>query len=119
MEQGQLADTTPSMVHGAMNSSVIPMVIATKAVAKYLEKTKDLASRKIRVNAVSPSAGVLADVMGIPPLKEPRSPILPHQVPKLDDVTQAVAFLASDESLFITGENICVDGGYHASGIAF
>ncbi|XP_071498253.1 uncharacterized protein [Diadema antillarum] len=93
----------------------------SQAAINYFTETSalDLASRKIRVNAVSPSAGVFTDVMGIPPLKEPRSPILPHKVPTLDDVTQAVAFLASDESLFITGENICVDGGYHASGIAF
>jgi NAD(P)-dependent dehydrogenase (short-subunit alcohol dehydrogenase family) len=32
-----------------------------------------------------------------------------------DDVASAVAFLASDEARYITGENLMVDGGWMAA----
>ncbi len=34
-----------------------------------------------------------------------------HAVGTLEDVANAVLFMASDESKFITGQNLCVDGG--------
>jgi NAD(P)-dependent dehydrogenase (short-subunit alcohol dehydrogenase family) len=96
---------------------------ATKAAIRSFERswTVDLKHRKIRVNAVSP--GVIAtpmatsmgmglseeqveqfkkNVLGIVPLGRMGNP---------DEIASAVAFLASDDSSYITGIELFVDGG--------
>lgn len=34
-----------------------------------------------------------------------------HRIGTLEDVANAVYFMVSDEAAFITGQNLCVDGG--------
>ena len=74
---------------------------------------KELASRGITVNAVAPGyidtdmTKVLSDeqkksVLDMIPLSRMGS---------VDDISNAVAFLASDEAAYITGQVISVDGG--------
>ena len=75
--------------------------------------TKEVASRNIRVNAVAPGfietnmTDVLKD-----DIKEEISKNIPlKRMGTADDVANAVKFLVSEESSYITGQVIQVDGG--------
>ncbi|MFN2519923.1 MAG: 3-oxoacyl-[acyl-carrier-protein] reductase [Candidatus Limnocylindria bacterium] len=79
----------------------------TKTVAR------EMASRNITVNAVAPGF-VSTDLTG--PLPEPVKDGLMKQIPlgrfgTVDDVAGAIAFLASDDAAYITGQVLVVDGG--------
>lgn len=68
-------------------------------------------ARNVRVNAVAPGA-IDTDMntpeqMNIAPYFSPTS-----RVGKPEDVANVVFFLTSDESCFINGETITIDGGY-------
>jgi NAD(P)-dependent dehydrogenase (short-subunit alcohol dehydrogenase family) len=90
---------------------------ATKAAIRSFARTwtVDLRDRRIRVNAVSPgptetpafSELVNADarkmISASIPLGRPGTP---------DEVAKAVVFLASDDSSFVTGIELFVDGGF-------
>ncbi len=69
----------------------------------------------IRVNAVSPSlmdTRASGEMFAMPGVNEAVAEMSPmNQVGTSEDVAQAALFLASDESSFITGANIMVDGG--------
>lgn len=79
----------------------------TKSIAK------ELASRNVRVNAICP--GYIKTAMTDKLSEEVRNSILQFIPSKIfgtpQDVANAVLFLASDLSLYITGETIRVDGG--------
>jgi NAD(P)-dependent dehydrogenase (short-subunit alcohol dehydrogenase family) len=88
---------------------------ATKAAIRSLARswTVDLKNRKIRVNAISP--GVIETPMSAE-LSEQLKTILVSMVPlgrmgRPDEIAKAVAFLASDDSSYITGIELFVDGG--------
>jgi NAD(P)-dependent dehydrogenase (short-subunit alcohol dehydrogenase family) len=92
---------------------------ATKAALRSFARTwtTDLKKRRIRVNVVSPGATdtpglrVLSrtDGEGLSTMYRERTPL--GRVGRPDDIANAVAFLASDESTFITGTELFVDGG--------
>lgn len=89
--------------------------VAAKSGVIGLTKTtaKELASRNITVNAVAP--GFIATDMTDKLNEEVQSEML-KQIPlasfgQPEDVANAVAFLASDASRYITGQTIHVDGG--------
>lgn len=75
--------------------------------------TRELGSRGIRVNVVSPgltqSAVPLGASEGV--LEAVRKSIPLGRLVRAEEVAAAVNFLASDESSFIAGSEICVDGG--------
>jgi NAD(P)-dependent dehydrogenase (short-subunit alcohol dehydrogenase family) len=94
---------------------------ATKAAIRSFARTwtTDLKHRKIRVKAVSPGA---TDTPGLNELlantetRQQRLKMLATAVPlgrlgSPDEVAKAVVFLASDDSSFITGIELFVDGG--------
>jgi NAD(P)-dependent dehydrogenase (short-subunit alcohol dehydrogenase family) len=90
---------------------------ATKFGIVGLMKTAalDLAPHGIRVNAVSP--GVVNTRLARFLVEDPvEGPAFLKRVPlgrfaEPTDVANAVAFLASDEAAYITGENLVIDGG--------
>jgi len=79
---------------------------------------KELAPRKVRVNAVAPGmieTGMSAAVRSLvgPKLKE----IIPlRRVGQPKEVGRVVAFLASDDASYITGQIVRVDGGLSLGG---
>ena len=79
----------------------------------------ELKDRNIRVNAVSPGPieTLALEKAGIPPeLVEQAVAGFTSQVPlgrrgKPEEIASVVAFFASDESSYITGVELAVDGG--------
>lgn len=79
----------------------------------------ELKHRQIRVNCLSPgpTATPLGGKMGIPSDKaEAYGKFILEQIPlgrfgNPDETARAALFLASDDSSFITGIDLCVDGG--------
>jgi NAD(P)-dependent dehydrogenase (short-subunit alcohol dehydrogenase family) len=95
---------------------------ATKAALRSFARTltTDLKNRRIRVNAVSP--GVidtpgLEDVMASSETGRQLGQMISGAAPlgrfgTPDEIAKAVVFLASDDSSYITGTELSVDGGF-------
>ena len=96
-------------VHMAYNASKAAVRLMTKSVA--VQHAKD----KIRANSVHPgvmppmrTSGRTAD----PSVRAERMRVIPmRRAGEVDEVAYAILFLASDESSYITGSEIHVDGG--------
>ena len=78
--------------------------------------TTDLKARRIRVNAVSPGFIDMAPWHSIEGAEE-RMKTISRSVPfgrfgTPDEIAKAVVFLASDDSSYITGAELFVDGGF-------
>jgi NAD(P)-dependent dehydrogenase (short-subunit alcohol dehydrogenase family) len=95
---------------------------ATKAAVRSFARTwtTDLKDRRIRVNAISPGA---IDTPGLSKLvasseaSRQRMAVISTLVPlgrlgTPDEIAKAVVFLASDDSSYITGTELFVDGGF-------
>lgn len=104
-----------SSVVGVMGNAGQVNYAASKAGIIGMTKSlaKELSSRKITVNAVAPGmigtdmTDVLSDAV-----KEKMVSVIPlGEIGKPEDIANAVAFLAGDESRYITGQVLCVDGG--------
>jgi NAD(P)-dependent dehydrogenase (short-subunit alcohol dehydrogenase family) len=88
---------------------------ATKAAVRSFARsfTVDLKDRKIRVNAISPGP---IDTPGLGGLGDEVKKGLAAAVPmgrlgSPDEIAKAVVFLASDDSSYVTGIELFVDGG--------
>jgi NAD(P)-dependent dehydrogenase (short-subunit alcohol dehydrogenase family) len=94
---------------------------ATKAAVRSFARTwtADLKYRHIRVNAVSPGytdTPGLSELLASEEAGEQRKKMISDSVPlgrfgTPDEIAKAVVFLASDDSGYITGTEVFVDGG--------
>jgi len=83
------------------------------------ELALDLGKYKINVNAIAPGVietDMTNDMLTDENVKTALLSKIPYgRIGKPDDIANAVAFLASDESEYITGHTIVVDGGWLTS----
>ncbi len=95
---------------------------ASKAAVRSFARTwtTDLKARRIRVNAVSPGATdtpglnnlMASSVTGQERLRSISTSVPLGRLGTPDEVAKAVVFLASDDSSYITGTELFVDGGF-------
>ncbi|HEX9465304.1 MAG TPA: SDR family oxidoreductase, partial [Alphaproteobacteria bacterium] len=95
---------------------------ATKAAVRSFARTwtTDLKSRRIRVNAVSPGSidtPGLSQLLGTSEAGQQRLKMISGSIPMgrlgiPDEIAKAVVFLASEDSSYITGIELFVDGGF-------
>jgi len=106
-----------SSVIGQMGNPGQANYAASKAGIEGLTRSvaHEVASRGIRVNAVAPGFIVtdMTDALNETQKESIQSQIPLHRLGTVEDVAQAVAFLLSDMSLYITGQVIQVNGGLY------
>ncbi|MFG1224855.1 SDR family NAD(P)-dependent oxidoreductase [Xanthobacter wiegelii] len=97
-----------------------PAYSATKAGLLGLTRSAamELVGWGIRVNAVCPGIIVTGLNAGGAHLEPWRRATPLGRYGTIEEAARAVLFLASDESSFITGEDLAVDGGFKAGGAA-
>jgi 3-oxoacyl-[acyl-carrier protein] reductase len=99
---------------------LVPGYGAAKAAVVQMTKNMGVAWAKenVRVNAVAPGlieSNMTAVMKGVEALEQPemdRTPMGRWGTP--EDIAPAYLFLASPAAKFITGQTLCVDGGYSA-----
>ncbi|CAN0847625.1 Short chain aldehyde dehydrogenase 1 [Linum grandiflorum] len=118
---------TASSVVDTYGISAHPYLAAKNAVAGLMKNLSvELGQHGIRVNAVSPcglATPFSVEATGIADLELIERIIsekvgLKGAVLKVDDVAEAALYLVSDESKFISGLNVLIDGGFNLKSAA-
>ncbi len=123
---GSIVINASTVIHMGMIGA--SLYAASKAAVRQLARnlSNELVARNIRVNVVSPGytrtpivgrtgatneqvEGFYAHTSGEVPLRRPGQP---------EEIAKVVLFLASDESSYVVGEEILVDGGVATVGAA-
>jgi NAD(P)-dependent dehydrogenase (short-subunit alcohol dehydrogenase family) len=112
---GRRAGYSTSIIYGAAKAAVNHLTVCT---------AMQLGEKNVRVNSISPggiATGIFAKALGVAPDKadsyaeEAKKMMASMQpIPRAgitDDIAKAAVFLASDDSTFINGHDLVVDGG--------
>ena len=113
-----------SSIYGLVGAADVPPYHASKGAVRLMSKTDALlyASDRIRVNSVHPgfiwTPMVEAHLKSLGDVDAGRSAVAAlHPLGHMgepDDIAWGVIYLASDESKFVTGSELVIDGGYTA-----
>jgi NAD(P)-dependent dehydrogenase (short-subunit alcohol dehydrogenase family) len=108
-------------VHAVMGWPYYSAYAATKGAVRSMTRVmaSELAGRRIRVNQVTPGAAktpiwsrLAPDAEKMAMLEKDLSTTIPlNRLADADEIANAVMFLASNESTYLTGSEIVVDGG--------
>ena len=111
-----------SSIVGSKGLSMNSVYSASKAALRSFARTwtTDLKGRRIRVNAISPGSietPGLDELFASGKTGDERRKMIPALTPlgrlgTPDEIAKAVVFLASDDSSYITGIELFVDGGF-------
>jgi NAD(P)-dependent dehydrogenase (short-subunit alcohol dehydrogenase family) len=113
-----------SSIYGLVGAQDVPPYHASKGAVRLMSKTDALfyAAEGIRVNSVHPSFILTPMVQGFAESSGNADAALKglaelHPIGHIgepDDVAYGILYLASDESKFVTGSELVIDGGYTA-----
>ncbi len=113
-----------SSIYGLVSAPDVPPYHASKGAVRMMTKTDALiyAPNNIRVNSVHPGfiwtpmvEGYLSSSGDIEAGKKAVGALHPlGHMGEVDDIAYGVLYLASDESKFVTGTELVIDGGYTA-----
>jgi NAD(P)-dependent dehydrogenase (short-subunit alcohol dehydrogenase family) len=113
-----------SSIYGLIGAPDAPPYHASKGAVRLMTKTDALlyAAQKVRVNSIHPGfiwtplvkafIDAAADPAAVRQALEAKHPL--GHLGEADDVAWGVVYLASDESKFVTGSELVIDGGYTA-----
>ncbi|MDY6842067.1 MAG: glucose 1-dehydrogenase [Pseudomonadota bacterium] len=111
-----------SSIYGIVGAPNSGAYIASKGAVRLMTKScaVDLAEFDIRVNSVHPGVidtPMTKDLLHVDEATRQSllGPTLMNRPSKPEEISKAVLFLASDESSFVHGAEIVVDGGYTAN----
>jgi len=123
-----LLETRGNIVNMASSAAIVGQIYnsvycASKGGVNLLTKALavEFATRGVRVNAVCPGAVNTPLARGFRMPADPELPVfarlrsLVEPVAEAEEVAGAVAYLASDEARFITGDSLTIDGGQTVS----
>ena len=114
-----------SSIYGLVSAADIPAYHASKGAVRLMSKTDALlyAKNNIRVNSVHPGfiwTPLVEDLgrrspLGVEAYKQHLDSLHPiGNVGEPQDIAYGILYLAADESKFITGSELVIDGGYTA-----
>ena len=109
-----------SSIHGIVGVDTITSYSTAKAGMRHMSKTVAIqyASENIRVNSVHP--GYTKTPAALPLFTDPElyadrtSQIPMGRYAESEEIANSILFLASDESSYITGAELVIDGGHNA-----
>ena len=116
--------SSPNSIYGLVGAPDVPPYHASKGAIRLMSKTDALlyAPDRIRVNSVHPGfiwtsmvenyLKTLGDIETGRKAVDALHPL--GHMGEVDDIAWGVVYLASDESKFVTGTELVIDGGYTA-----
>ena len=107
----------------ALLGSNPPQIAYTASKGGVVAMTRDIAvtyaQKGVRINCVCPggvNTEMLAQLSSDPEKERKRNVHIPmKRLARPEEIANAVAFLASDEASYITGQYLCVDGGAYGA----